>query len=135
VKTPGWEGRLIEALRTIAATPFDPGSLDCGLAFGTLVEAMTGTDPAAPLRGRYKTLAGASRRLKKMGFDDHIEYVASLYEELPSPLYAQRGDGAAVRDDDGFPALGIVQGENIYVMRPDGMGVVKLTEAYRAFRI
>ena len=43
---------------------------------------------------------------------------------------------AAIPADDGFGfTLGVVNGERIFVLRPDGFGTVDLLAAGRAFRI
>jgi adenosyl cobinamide kinase/adenosyl cobinamide phosphate guanylyltransferase len=67
--------------------------------------------------------------MKDAGFADHLALVASLLPEI-APAFAQRGDVAAVGD-----ALGVVDGEMIFVLREDGLGLVPLTAATRAFRI
>lgn len=133
-KKIGWERALINFVRDNASASFRPGQMDCGLFSGGAVEAMTGEDVNAPFRGKYRTMAGASKALAKLGFDDHIAYTASLYPEIP-PLMAQRGDVAVVTDVDGNPALGIVQGSQIYVMTLNGLSLTPLTAAVRAFRI
>ena len=48
------------------------------------------------------------------------------------PAFAQAGDLAVVPGEDGI-ALGIVQGENIYVLLPTGFGLVNRLCATRAF--
>lgn len=134
-KTRGWEKRLIAYLRECATQPFRPGRLDCGLFFGGAYEAMTGVVIDKPFRGKYRTIEGAMKIAAKLGFADHVEYVASLLDERDTVLHAQRGDGAVVTDMDGNPALGVVQGEMIYVMGLQGIGLVPLTTATRAFII
>lgn len=134
-KTVGWERRLINYISEKGAQPFRPGKMDCGLFFGGGYEAMTGVNINAPFAGKYRTIEGAMKIAKALGFGDHVEYVASLLDELESPLLAQRGDCAVVTDQDGAPALGIVQGEKIYVMTLTGLSMVTLTTATRAFRV
>lgn len=134
VKKQGWQGEYVAHLQERMHVPFDPGSLDCAIAAADAVYIITGEDHAAIYRGNYKTLAEGYRAIRKAGFVDHIEYAASLFEELPSALFAQAGDLAVIPDGEGHDTLGIVQGENIYVMRPTGYGIVKLTMATRAFR-
>lgn len=134
-KTPGWEKRLVAYVAQCATQPFRPGKLDCGLFFGGGYEAMTGEVIDAPFRGNYRTIEGAMEIAEGLGVPNHVEYVASILETRPSALLAQRGDGAVVTDMDGNEALGIVQGENIYVMGLHGIGVVPLTAATRAFII
>ncbi|MET3602224.1 DUF6950 family protein, partial [Martelella mangrovi] len=46
------------------------------------------------------------------------------------------GDVAAIPSNDGFGfTLGIVNGERIFVLRPEGFGTVDLLAASRAFSI
>jgi hypothetical protein len=93
---------------------------------------MTGENLAAGF-GRYRTVRGGLRVLRSAGFRDHVELVAARFEEI-APSFAQAGDIAVVEGDWDL-ALGIVQGEWIYVMRTDGLGLVSLLDAKRAFRV
>lgn len=132
-KIQGWERRLIDYVAECAASPFRPGKLDCALFSAGALEAMTGEHPASDFN--YTTIAGGLRVLRSRGFDDHVAYLATLYPELDNPMMAQRGDIAVVPDKNGTPALGVVQGENIYVMTLTGLGVVPLIDAKRVFRV
>lgn len=134
-KLPGWERELIGYISANGKASFRPGTMDCGLFFGGAVQVMTGDDINAPFRGKYRTIAAAIEIAEQLGFENHVEYVASLFPELASPLLAQRGDGAVLPDVEGLPALGVVQGENIYVLTLKGLSLVPLTTAIRAFRI
>jgi len=67
------------------------------------------------------------------GFADHVALAAALLPEMPS-AYARTGDGAVVATEDG-PALGLVQGEMIYVLGPRGLSLVPRSRATRAFRV
>lgn len=98
-----------------------------------LADAYIGAD----YRGRYSTLAGGLRLLKRKGFGNHAELAASLFEEIPVAM-ASVGDIAAIKvDTGGVYALGVVQGPRIYVVRPGeaGIGTVDLLAAERAFRV
>ena len=132
MKRETWKADLRAYLAAQAEAPFEFGRVDCGSFAGGAVEAMTGENPHAHLAGKYKTMAGALRALRRGGFADHVEYAASVLTEI-EPLYAQFGDIAAVPGDDG-PALGVVVGANIEVRTPQGRGLVPLTDAVRAFR-
>lgn len=132
MKRETWKANLRSYLAAQADAPFAFGSVDCGAFAGGAVEAMTGDNPHAAVAGKYKTMAGALRALKRLGHEDHIAYAASLLDEI-DPLYAQFGDIAVVQGDDG-PALGVVVGAHIEVRTPAGRGVVPLTDAVRAFR-
>ncbi|WP_415183527.1 DUF6950 family protein [Phaeovulum sp.] len=95
---------------------------------------MTGEDPARPWRGKYRTLKAGLNQLQKTEFADHVTIAAARYPEI-HPARAAVGDIAVVEGDDGMAALGLVQGELIYVLRRDGLATLPLTSARRAFRI
>jgi hypothetical protein len=131
-----WKSRLVGYLAVAARTPFAEGRHDCALFLAGGVEAMTGVDPAAAWRGRNTTTRGGLRMLRKASFADHIAAVAATLPEI-APAFAAVGDAAVVADpqmSDVF-ALGIVQGEMIYVLRPGGLGLMPMTSALRAFRV
>jgi hypothetical protein len=127
-----WQARLTDYVISVQGASFRPGRLDCALFAAGAVRAMTGRDHARGFRG-YRTLAGGARRLQARGFEDHVALVAARLEEVP-PAFAQAGDLAVIPTGEG-PALGIVQGEQVYVMRPDGLGLVSRLDAARAFRV
>ncbi|MTH62114.1 hypothetical protein GL300_23225 [Paracoccus litorisediminis] len=113
-------------------TSFAYGRHDCALFAAGAVAAMTGTDHARGWRG-YRSRAAGLRKLREAGFEDHIALVASHLEEI-HPALAAPGDVAVVEGEDG-PALGIVQGESIYILQREGLGLVSLLAAQRAFRV
>ena len=133
MKRPTWKADLRSYLAAQADAPFAYGSADCGAFAGGAIEAMTGENPHAKVAGKYKTMAGALRALKRLGHEDHIAYAASVLNEI-DPLYAQFGDVAVVDSPEG-PALGVVVGSHIEIRTPEGRGVVPLTDAVRAFRV
>jgi len=98
---------------------------------------MTGVDPAMEWRRRYTTLQGGLRVLRRAGFRDHIEVVATQFPEIPVSE-ALPGDLVVIDADDDpdpGPALGVMQGAAIYVLRPDGLGLMPRNVAARAFRV
>lgn len=131
-RLPDWRTRLTAYVVDTAHDPFVPGKTDCALWAAGAVEAMTGEDLARGFRG-YRTIAGGWKKLKAKGFVDHVALLASVLEEIP-PAFAQVGDVAVVAGEDG-PALGIVQGELIYVSAPAGRSLLPLSHARRAFRV
>lgn len=130
-----WYSSLSQYIDQTFRMPFAYGAFDCTLFAAGAVEAMTGLNLHADFLGRYTTRAGGFRALKKLGFADHVAYVASLFEEV-HPAMAQIGDIAVIDTDDG-QGLGIVQGSRIYVTQPgaNGLGLVDLLRASRAFRV
>lgn len=132
-RLPDWKPRLTAWLARAARRPFAEGEHDCALFFAGAVEAMTGTDPAAVWRGRYPSTAAGLRMLRREGFADHVALAAARLPEVPA-AYARTGDGAVVPTPDG-PALGLVQGEMIYVLGPTGLRLVPRSLASHAFRV
>ena len=132
-KVDDWRSRLRKYLEDNTNTPFRLGLYDCGSFAGGAVEAMTGENPHAAVAGKYKTMKGALRALKRLGHEDHIAYAAAILDEI-DPLYAQFGDVAVVNSPEG-PALGVVVGAHIEIRTPTGRGVVPLIDAVRAFRV
>lgn len=133
MRHPDWQARLVAYLHASAREPFKPGRHDCALFAAGAVLAMTGQDMAAGWRGRYTTLSGGLRVLRKAGHADHVALAASMFPEVPVAM-AQPGDLAAVPTPDGL-ALGVVQGEAVYVIGPGGLALVSLMTAQRAFRV
>ena len=134
MKTRGARKRLIEYVSKAARTPFEWGTHDCALFAAGAVKAQTGKDPARGLRGRYSTAAGAMKHLRKLGYDRIEDLAAERLEEI-SPAFAQVGDLAVLDGDGEIGALGVVQGERIYVLHPDGLALMPLMSARRAFRV
>lgn len=128
-----WHARLVAYLSDASRQPFEYGRHDCATFAAGAVAAMTGTDLAEAMRGRYRTLKGGLRMLRRDGFADHVEFAAANFEEVPVAR-ACPGDIAAVPGPDG-QALGIVQGGAIYVLTPGGLGLVPLLGADRVFRV
>lgn len=128
-----WYQRLVQYLESVAIRPYEDGVHDCALFFAGAVEAMTGVDYAEPYRGRYSTIRGGIRILRKDGFDDHVALAAHHLKEKPVS-FANVGDGAVIETEDG-PSLGVVQGEYIYALGPEGQLLFDLTTAVRCFEV
>jgi len=132
-RLPDWRVRLVAYLAAAARRPFEEGTHDCALFFAGGAEAMTGVDHAEPYRGRYRTTRGGLRILRRDGFEDHIALAAHHFPAQPV-AFAREGDGAAVSTPEG-PALGIVQGEGVYVLSPERLALVPLTTATTSFKV
>jgi hypothetical protein len=129
-----WKARLTEYLGQSARAPYSIGTHDCALFAAGAVQAVTGTDLAADWRGRYTTKAEGLRQLQRAGHDDHIALAAAYLPEI-TPVMAAAGDVAVIRDpESGAVALGVVQGEMVYVLRPSGLGLLARAAMLRAFR-
>ena len=121
---------LIAYAAAAGARPFRPGRQDCALFAAGWVKLATGRDLARGWRSRYRSLRRGQRLLQEAGFADHVALAAAHLPEI-APAFAQVGD-LAVLDDN---ALGIVAGEMIYCLRPDGLGLVPRGQMRRALAV
>jgi hypothetical protein len=131
-RLPGWQKRLTAYIAACARRDFAPGQHDCAQFAAGAVEVMTG-EALAPGFRDYGTIEGGIARLRAAGYRDHVALAAALLPEI-APMMATPGDVAVV-ERDGDLALGIVQGAKVYVVGPEGLGLVDLTEAVRAFKV
>lgn len=136
-RLPDWRARFDAECDRIRLTPFAWGAHDCGPGLaGNLTLAITGVDAAAKYRGRYTTMTGALRVLRNSGFETLGDLVASILPEHDHPSMARVGDVVAIRSDSAFGhALGVVNGERVFVLTERGIGTVDRSEAVRAFKV
>lgn len=129
-----WLVRLKDYVTSAARIPYRPGTHDCILFAAGARAAMTGVDVMAPYKGRYSTLEEGLALARSLGHEaPWLSIVADLVEAAPSK--AQVGDIVLLDDEDGIPAMGVVQGESIYVLHRRGLGLVPLLSARRAWRV
>lgn len=117
------------------ALPFSWGTADCLSWCADCAKAITGTDPAEKLRGRYESEASAKRVMIAEGWADMGDVARSMYAEIPV-AQATSGDWAQIINEDGTETLGVVHGGMIAARtKESGLGQVPLTSAKRAFRV
>lgn len=87
----GWELALADVVANHAGMPFEWGRSDCLTLVADVETALTGIDPMAELRGRYKSAGGATRLLRKQGHRDIEAALAGRYQAV-APAMARRGD-------------------------------------------
>lgn len=132
----GWRKRLANYVSECRSTPYELGKFDCWLFVAGAIEAMTDIDPGAPQRCRYKTQRGALGVMKRAGAADMAAFASKRLPERPSAVEAQIGDVMAIPTDDAFGfALGILNGERILVVTPNGIDTRDRSEATRAFEV
>lgn len=127
-----WKRRLAAYLASVATREGQIGTHDCALFTAGAVAAMTGWSADPSLTG-YVTEAGGLRRLKAAGFADLPDLVGTYFTEQPASA-ARAGDIALVDSPDGA-ALGIVQGEFVYVAAKVGLGVVPMRRILRSWKV
>ena len=136
LRKPDWRARFEEAIDDIKKTPFAWGIHDCGPSFaGRLVLAITGVDLAAQYAGTYANEEEALAIIHNAGFETLGDMVASMLPAI-HPSQARIGDVAAIPVDRPIGhALGVVNGERIFVVMPSGIGTVSLLTASMAFKV
>lgn len=135
-RLPDWRRRFEAAIDEIKAKPFSWYDHDCGPGLaGRLVEAQTGASLSGFTVGRYHDAASAARLIRDLGFASLGNLVASLLPEI-HPSEARVGDIAAMPVPGPIGhALGVVNGERIFVLTETGIGTVDLLDAAMAFRV
>ena len=130
-----WPRRLQESVAAAEEAPFAWGSHDCLSFAASVVMAITGEDPAAPVRGRYGSYREALRVTRDLGCSDFPAVFDHLlrYESI-DPLKAQRGDVALVQIEAN-PSLVVVEGRTVCGPGAHGLSRQWLCDARRAWRI
>ena len=137
-----WQTRLHTHITECSRTPFEWGKHDCALFVADAILAHTGVDVAADFRGKYSDEKGAMATIAKVTggktVEDAAVYAANKHglKELPSVLFAQRGDMVIFDGAEG-PAVGIVclNGREALFVGPAGLRKVKVAKCRRAWRI
>jgi hypothetical protein len=140
-RLPAWQSRLNSYLMSVASKPFSYGSLDCGIFVGDAVQAMSGVDVAADLRGTYTNRREAFASIKSICGTATMEaigcYLAGKYglPEVPV-LTAQRGDPILLRHGQ-RSSLGIVALHGTEILSPYQSGILRLplSHATRAWHL
>lgn len=127
---PDWLLRLEAYVEATRRAPFAYGRLDCALWAAGAVAAMTGTDLAAPARGRYATLEEGTALLRADGVRSHIDLVARALPSVP-PGRAGVGDVILLPGR----TLGILQGRLAWAMGEGGLGLLPSELARRAWTV
>ncbi len=131
---PHWPELLATFIWDRAGTPFAYGRADCGMLAADWIRTATGADPAADLRGRYRSVAGSVAIVRRVGHASLTDLVTARLGPPVPPLLARRGDIVELPGDSG-PALGICTGADAVAMGQDGLVTVPMANAVRAWRV
>jgi hypothetical protein len=126
-----WQLRLSDFAKERASMPFEWGKNDCCLFAADAVLAMTGVDPAAPLRG-YASALAARRLVDEAG--GMLEFVSQFLGEPVPPLMAAVGD-VVLLTNEGRELLGICNGTNAIGAGERGMAVLGMDSARAAWKV
>jgi len=125
-----WQSRLAACLAERRARAFEWGKHDCCLFVCDAVQAMTGRDPAADVRG-YRTERAAARIVKKLGGMRAIG--GSRFGEEILPALAQTGDVGLVVVE-GRESLALCSGTNWIAPGLDQLETLPSDAALMAWR-
>lgn len=131
-RVPDWELRLSQLVTQRLAMPFAWGENDCVLFAADCIEAMTGIDPVAKLRGQWANQGEAVRAIARVGgLNAAVDALG-----LPSiaPLFTQRGD-LVLHRRDGTDALAICVGGQLAGPSETGLLFFGLEQGVMAWRI
>lgn len=133
-RLPDWDRRLARVTEKHLRMPGVWGESDCLLTVADAIEAVTGKDHAAKVRGKYSTPAGAAKLMKRRKCDTVEDVLAKLFPET-GRLLARRGDVGTVELDDGSIAAGYVTEYGVAVKGERGLRFVPQTMLRKAFRV
>lgn len=110
-----WPTSFAAFLSRKSREPFAWGTNDCVMFAADAVLAITGDDPCAKFRGKYKTAKGAATLMRKHGGLSSAVHAAvdALGFQKVSPFFAQRGDIALAETINGLTV--IVRASNDWV--------------------
>lgn len=129
-----WPTRLYNLIEDRKNTPFAWGTNDCMMFAADAVNAITGRDYAADIRGTYTTEAEAKAILAAMtDAGDTLGVIDDLCKRVPV-LSARRGDLVAIDAEEG-KAIGVCAGGGCYFIGPDGLFTVPLRSCLVAWRV
>lgn len=134
-RVAGWD-RALEDLATahVSIIP-EWGISDCLMTAADAIEAVIGENPLAEFRGKYKTEAGAARKMRANGCEN-VKDVLETYLELEpvNRLSARRGDVGVMMINDEYVA-GFICGSGFAVKQPAGLAFFPVTDIEQAYRV
>jgi len=129
-----WQERLGAFLARHQYETFAYGRWDCCLFVAAAIEAMTGVDPGASVRGTYSSRAEARRY---GSVEAAVEAVTARYGMPETPvLRARRGD-VALAGNPRSRSLGLValDGRDVLLVSSEGLWRVPVLSAIRAWSV
>jgi hypothetical protein len=137
VRNSNWQSALSAYIEANARRPFRYGEFDCGLFVAGAIEAMTGVDVAAELRG-YRDRAEAFERIRsacgRARMDSVADYLALKFGIAAIGVnFAGRGD--AVQFANGRLGIVALHGTEVLTPYKDGLLRLPIAQAVRAWRI
>ena len=120
-----WVDQMFATIEAHADLPFEWGVNDCCIFVARVIDAMTGSVIEADLSAEYSDEETALAFIASHG---SLEAAVSVFLGDPVPGMAMRGDAVLLDGGDG-PAMGIMLGDVIAAMGPNGFVYVPRGEA------
>jgi hypothetical protein len=127
-----WQTRFAALVAERWAQPFEWGTRDCCLWAADAVQAITGQDLAADLRGTYADLRGGLRTIAAVGGLPAL--CTSRLGPQILPAQAQPGDVGLVDEGEAFHALVVQAGGHWLGQGADGLRPVRPDQVLMAWR-
>lgn len=139
MRLPNYQANLHSLIAQWEARPFAWGVSDCAIFGADVVKAVTGNDPAASYRGKYKTLGGGLRAVRKAGFKDQIDYLNKTFSQVPLSM-AVMGDLAVIETDLIGPngmgnSVALIAGPFVIGVGPNGLVRLPIDVAKKVYRV
>lgn len=128
-RLPNWRSRLHAVISEKENAEFKYGKNDCCLFGADIILALTDNDLAADYRGKYRTLSGGTRLIRKDGFKTHIDLIQKSFDEIPVSL-SREGDIGLVG-----PAVVVLLGTFAVGLGENGIVRFQIEEVQKAFSI
>lgn len=134
-RVDGWDRAVEEvATRHLAIAP-KWGVSDCLMTVGDAIAAVTGADPFQAFRGRYRTEAGAARKMRQNGCKNVRDVLETFLGLEPvNRLSARRGDVGVVTINGEYVA-GFVCGSGFAIKQPHGLSFLPVTDIEQAYKV
>ncbi len=139
-----WQNELDKFLATHQKDRFKYGKWDCCLFACDAVRAMTGTDIAAPFRGKYRNREQAIQAIRdycgveRAGIQTVARRIADENQMEPClTTYLRRGDVALIKRGARDFSLAIVSlsGTELIAITKDGLQRIRLCEAISGWHV
>lgn len=130
-RVKGWEHAYENYLTSAARLKFKYGTFDCCLFVANAIQAITGVDVAAEMRGTYVTAAQAAVKIQSLtGVGDDVPTIATyLFNKHGVTVNAnkfmcKRGDPVLIQNGT---TLGIVSLDGAYVLGVTEQGFTRVS--------
>lgn len=127
-----WDYQFNELLIEVAKRPFEWGKWDCCIFAGSVIQAITGANPATAFMGEYTDKQEAAGKIREIGASGVFDIMTAIgFDEVPVTL-AQRGD---IVYHQGHNALGSCKGVYSSFVTSSGLMDLPTRECSKAWHI